>query len=95
MRWPRTATRETQRLATLLRTAISLSLQSDYSYQAWMSANAPTDVSNPCNRLHEANWNAAQAVAPQAGDAKKAFVAAYDPVAARLGLRSNWTYTDF
>ena len=84
-----------KQLVTQLRTAIDLSLQSDYPYQSWMSANASTDATNPCARVHDANWQAAQSIAPRAGDAKKAFVAAYNPVAARLGLRANWTYTDF
>jgi hypothetical protein len=84
-----------RQLVTELRTAINLSLQSDYAYQAWMSANTPTDTTTPCQRVHDANWNSSQAIAPRAGDAKKTFLAAYLPVAAGLGVRSNWTYTDF
>jgi hypothetical protein len=82
------------RIVRLLRSAITLSLQSDYSYQGWMTANASTDVTIPCARTHEANWTASQEIAPRAGAAKKAFLAAYLPVAARLSLRSDWTFID-
>src|SRR5262249_30248480 len=61
-----------KQLVTQLRAAINLSLQSDYSYQSWMSGNAGTDSTKPCARVNDANWQSAQTVAPQAGDAKKA-----------------------
>ena len=84
-----------RRLVTLLHTALDLSLRSDYAYQAWMTANSSTDASDPCQRAHDANWQSSQAIAPSAGAAKKAFLAAYLPVAAQFGVRADWKYTDF
>jgi hypothetical protein len=84
-----------RQLVTLLHTALDLSLRSDYAYQAWMTANASTDASDPCQRVHDANWQSSQAIAPSAGAAKKAFLAAYLPVAAQFGVRADWKYTDF
>jgi hypothetical protein len=84
-----------RQLVILLQTAIGLSLQSDYEYQSWIAGNTGSDATFPCRRTHDANWQAAQSMAPRAGDAKKAFVAAYDRVASRLGLRADWGYTDF
>jgi hypothetical protein len=82
-------------LVSLLKQAINLSLQSDYSYQAWMTSNANTDQTNPCARAHNSDWDAFQAVAPRAGAAKQAFLAAYLPIAAQYGARSNWKSSDF
>ena len=82
-------------LVTSLRAAMDLSLQSDYVYQAWMGNNSSTDATNPCQRVHDANWRSSQAIAPRASAAKQAFLAAYLPVAARLGVRADWKYTDF
>lgn len=94
-RLAQTATGSSRALVTQLRTAINFSLQSDYAYQAWMSGNSTTDFTSPCRRVHDSNWNSSQSIAPRAGDAKKTFLAAYLPVAAQLGVRSDWTYTDF
>jgi zinc-ribbon domain len=90
-----TASGNARQLVTLLHSAIDLSLQSDYAYQAWMTDNASTDASDPCARLHDSNSQSFQDIAPRAGATKKAFLAAYLPVAARLGMRADWKYTDF
>ena len=90
-----TSTGNASRLVTLLRTAIDLSLRSDYAYQAWMSANAGTDASVPCARIENKSWRAAQAIAARASDAKRAFLGAYHPVATGLGVRADWLYSDF
>jgi hypothetical protein len=86
-----------RRLVTELRTAIGLSLQSDFDYQRWIAANGSTDATTPCARIRDRNadWQSAQSIAPRAGDAKKAFVADYDPIAAKAGVQSTWTYQDF
>ena len=89
------ATGTARQLTTDLRAAINLSLQSDYSYAAWMSANTSTDATNPCGRLSDPNWLASQDIAPRAGAAKQAFLAEYLPVAARYGVRADWTNRDF
>jgi hypothetical protein len=84
-----------RQLVTLLHSAIDLSLQSDYAYQAWMRDNASTDASDPCVRRHGSNWQSFQDIAPRAGAAKQAFLDAYLPVAARFGVRADWKFNNY
>jgi hypothetical protein len=81
------------RLVRLLRDALDLSLQADRLFQRWLESNA-ADSGVPCDR-ETPDHAAANAVSDQSTIAKRAFLAAYNPQAARAGLRSDWTVDDF
>jgi len=84
-----------RQLVILLQTAIGMSLQSDTEYQSWIAGNTGTDTTFPCRRASDANLQAAQNLEPRVGFAKTAFATAYDRVASRLGLRSDWASNNF
>ena len=75
-----------QDLVAKFRHAIQLSLDSDFKYQAWLGANPGLD----CPRVSTPDKESADAIGRQATPAKQAFVAAYDPVAVVIGVKSDW-----
>ena len=82
---------ESERLRILLHDAIDLSLQSNYSYQAWFADLGPGDCGSP---FDNSNFREADALSKRATDAKQQFVDAFDPIAARFGLR-QWAINQF
>jgi hypothetical protein len=78
-----------QHLVGLLRTAMNLSLQSNYGWKSWIESQS--DVGCP---VPTADKTQADAISDQATSAKQAFVAAFNPVAAQYGL-GPWSDKDF
>jgi hypothetical protein len=88
---------EAQQLEQLLAAALHASSQADGEYEAWLDANVVTDPQS-CSATSSPSiavfWNSARASDSTASTAKAAFVAAFDPVAARFGLPA-WTEAQF
>lgn len=88
---------EAQQLEQLLAAALHASSQADGEYEAWLAANGVTDpascsaTSSPAIAVF---WNSARASDSTATTAKAAFVAAFDPVAARFNL-PVWNESQF
>jgi hypothetical protein len=78
-------------LVTLLRHAVTLSLESDRDYQTWMTDNAATGACPPADTPAK---SAADALQTDIGNAKQAFINAYDPVAAQQHLKATWVPGD-
>lgn len=71
-------------LATMLNAAWQASFQSDNSYAAWAGDLDETGCGGQASA--DPNWQAAQITDNQATEAKTSFVAAWNPIAATLGL---------
>ena len=72
--------------------ALDNSLQSDESYQKVVAAMATCEPISPTDP--NALLVAARQTDQAATDAKVQFVALYNPVAARYGLRADWVQAD-
>jgi hypothetical protein len=88
---------ETQQLEPLLAAALHASSQADSEYEAWLDANGvagPATCSDGSSPATARFWNSARASDSTATTAKIAFVAAFNPVAARFSL-PIWAETQF
>jgi sugar lactone lactonase YvrE len=84
-------TAEARRVASLLRQALTHSVAADVRYEAWIRYLQGRPA---CSTTSNADLAAAQREDRLATAAKQSFVAAYNPLARRLGLRT-WTAADF
>jgi hypothetical protein len=75
----------TAQLTTLLRLALSASIASDRDYEAWLARAKP---GSGCPLPHDANYRRAQGEDAIATTAKKRFLAAFNPLARTLHLRT-------
>lgn len=85
----------TQTASSLLQNALAASTQADEQYQGWVSILA-TNPSGLCSNdpSAAASLAAAQAANSSATSLKTQFVAAFDPIAAQVGL-PTWSRADF
>lgn len=85
----------TQTASSLLQNALAASTQADEQYQGWVSILA-TNPSGLCSDdpSAAASLAAAQAANSSATSLKTQFVAAFDPIAAQVGL-PTWSQADF
>jgi hypothetical protein len=79
------------RIKSLLERALTASIASDRDYQVWLSH---VTTSGGCSLPHDRYYQAAQREDPLATAAKRRFLAAFNPVARRLHLRT-WSVSEF
>jgi hypothetical protein len=91
-------TAEADNLVSMLRAALQHSLDSNNGYLRWIDATyTPFFNSGRCGSgpvPTDSAFNAGQEASAQATAAKQSFVAAFNPVAARFGMR-QWNDVDF
>jgi alpha-tubulin suppressor-like RCC1 family protein len=84
-------TAQAAQILVRLRRALSHSVAADRHYEAWLRY---LQGQPRCSTRRNADFNAAQRQDRQATAAKRIFVAAYNPLARRLGLRT-WSADEF
>jgi hypothetical protein len=84
-------TAQAAQIASLLKRALAHSVAADRHYEGWLHS---LQTQAACSTRQNADFTAAQREDRQATAAKRSFVAAFNPLARRLGLRT-WSADEF